>query len=208
MKATEREAGVRDAVGAADRLRAAVVAGIEDALAAAPAPLADVYVGWVAAAEAADCPARYRAAGEGGWGFPGWSAPNAAAAVGRAALDHHLHRADAAGPAPATRVTCPPRSRSCAAGSARPRSPVAPGVGGWVGDLRADGDAATLAATAGLATRWTGRVRPGARLAPARRPGAAQRHPRRRRLRRTPVVAGQGLGGDGGVRRRRPHRAA
>ena len=29
-----------------------------------------------------------------------------------------------------------------------------PGVGGWVGDLRADGDAATLAATAGLATRW------------------------------------------------------
>jgi hypothetical protein len=143
---------VNDAVGAADRLITAVTAGIEAALADAPAPVADVYVGWVAAAEAADCPARYRAAGEGGWGFPGWSAPNAAAAAGRAALDHHLHARDG-GPAPAPDDLPAPLEvvrgwirEAAVAGS--------PAVGGWVGDLRADGDAATLAATAGLATRW------------------------------------------------------
>ena len=144
---------VRDAVGAADRLRAAVTAGISEALAAAPAPVADVYVGWVAAAEAADCPARYRAAGEGGWGFPGWSASTAAAAVGPRRPR----------PPPARRrrrpgAGRPRRPARAARGRARldPRGAVAggPGVGGWVGDLRADGDAATLAATAGLATRW------------------------------------------------------
>ena len=103
---------MNDAVGAADRLITAVTAGIETALADAPAPVADVYVGWVAAAEAADCPARYRAAGEGGWGFPGWSAPNAAAATGRAALDHHLHARDG-GPAPAPDdVPAPARGRA------------------------------------------------------------------------------------------------
>ena len=143
---------MRDAVGAADRLRTTVTSAIDDALAAAPAPLADVYVGWVAAAEAAACPARYRAAGDGGWGFPGWSASTAAASVGRAALDHHLHgRAPEPGP---TRAELPAplevvrgwiRDAAVAGG---------PGVGGWVGDLRADGDAATLAATAALATRW------------------------------------------------------
>jgi hypothetical protein len=144
---------VRDAVGAADRLRDAVASGIDAALAAAPAPVSDIYAGWVAAAEAADCPARYRAAGEGGWGFPGWSASTAAAALGRAALDHHLHRGDADGPlgarddlpAPLEVVRAWIREVAVAGG---------PGVGGWVGDLRADGDAATLAATAGLATRW------------------------------------------------------
>jgi hypothetical protein len=143
---------VNDAVGAADRLIGAVTAGIDAALADAPAPVADVYVGWVAAAEAAECPARYRAAGEGGWGFPGWSAPTAAAAVGRAALDHHVQARDG-GPAPSPDDVPAPlevvrgwiRGVAVAGG---------PGVGGWVGDLRADGDAATLAATAGLATRW------------------------------------------------------
>jgi hypothetical protein len=143
---------VRDAVGAADRLIASVTAGIDDALTAAPAPVADVYVGWVAAAEAAQCPARYRAAGEGGWGFPGWSAPTAAAAVGRTALDHHLHPPDGRpaplpGDLPAPLEVVRGWIRDAAVAGAR-------GVGGWVGDLRADGDAATLAATAGLATRW------------------------------------------------------
>jgi hypothetical protein len=142
---------VRDAVGAADRLTATVAAAIDHALAAAPAPVGDVYVGSVAAAEAAQCPARYRAAGEGGWGFPGWSAMTAAAAAGRAALDHHLHDADdPARPSPDLPAPLEVVRRWIREGTAA----GAPGVGGWVGDLRADGDAATLAATAGLATRW------------------------------------------------------
>lgn len=143
---------MRDAVGATDRLTAAVTDALTEVLARATAPVADVYVGWVAAADAADCPARYRAGGEGGWGFPGWSASNAAAAAGRAALDHHLHRdeGDPARPhgelpAPLEVVRAWIREAAVAG---------APGVGGWVGDLRADGDAAPLAATAGLATRW------------------------------------------------------
>jgi hypothetical protein len=146
------ELAVRDAVGAADRLIATVASEVDAALAVAPAPVADVYVGWVAAAEAAACPARYRAGGEGGWGFPGWSAPTAAAAVGRAALDHHLHgRGDGPGPSPGDL----PAPLEAVRGWIREVAVAGgPGVVGWVGDLRADGDAATLAATAGLATRW------------------------------------------------------
>ena len=144
---------MRDAVGAADRLRASVTAGIEEALAAAPVPVSDVYVGWVAAAEAADCPARYRAAGEGGWGFPGWSASTAAASVGRAALDHHLHCDDGGG-VPADRGDLPAPLEVVRGWIREVAVAGGPGVGGWVGDLRADGDAAILAATAGLATRW------------------------------------------------------
>ena len=147
-----RGAPVRDAVGAADRLTAAVADALTEVLAGAADPVADVYVGWVAAADAADCPARYRAGGEGGWGFPGWSASNAAAAAGRAALDHHLHGGDDDParphgdlPAPLEVVRAWIREAAVAG---------APGVGGWVGDLRADGDAAALAAAAGLATRW------------------------------------------------------
>ena len=143
-------AGVKDAVGAADRLRAGLTETITRVLADAPAPVADVYVGWVAAAEAADCPARYRAAGEGGWGFPGWTASTAGAAVGRAALDRHLHDATAPPggpdlPAPLEVVRTWMRDATAAG---------APGVAGWVGDLRADRDGATMAATAAAATRW------------------------------------------------------
>src|SRR5690606_39774466 len=88
-----------DAVGAADRLAAAVTAGIDAALDAAPAPPGDVDVGWVAALDATACPARFRGQGETGWGFPGWTPATAAGAVARSALDHHLH-----GPDP----DCPP----------------------------------------------------------------------------------------------------
>jgi hypothetical protein len=151
-----RAARTPDAVGAADRLRAAVAAEIGAALAGAPAPVADVYVGWSAAADAAGCPSRYRAGGARGWGFPGWSPATAAAAAGRAALDHHLHGGgpDTLGcparlPAPLEVVRAWIREGAVAG---------APGVGGWVGDLRAGGagggGAATLAATAALATRW------------------------------------------------------
>lgn len=141
---------MRDAVGAADRLRATVTEALADTLDAAPVPLGDVYVGWVAAAEAAACPPRYRAAGEGGWGFPGWTPGSAAAAVGRAALDRQLHLPGAppgppALPAPLEVVRAWMRE-AAAAGAA--------GVAGWVGDVRADRDAATLAATAAGATRW------------------------------------------------------
>src|SRR5690606_32033341 len=74
-----------DAVGAADRLAAAVTAGIDAALDAAPAPPGDVDVGWVAALDATACPARFRGQGETGWGFPGWTPATAAGAVARSA---------------------------------------------------------------------------------------------------------------------------
>jgi hypothetical protein len=145
---------VIDAVGAADRLGAAVTGATDEALAGATAPPGPVFVGWVAATEAATCPARYRAAGGDGWGFPGWSAATAAGAIARAALDRHL---DVAG-----------RTAAPAAGGALPlpdpveavrdwmRAAAADGRGvtGWVGELRAEGDGATLAAAAAAAGRW------------------------------------------------------
>jgi hypothetical protein len=143
---------VRDAVGAADRLASRVASAVTTLLDEAPAPVSDVYVGWVAAADATECPARYRAAGEAGWGFPGWSAPMAAGAVARAALDRYLHDPDVAGIAGADRELPAPLElvrtwmRSATAGE--------PGVAGWVGDLRADRDGATMAATAAAAARW------------------------------------------------------
>lgn len=139
---------MRDAVGAADRLRVAVTAAVDDALDAATAPPGPVFVGWVAAAEAASCPARYRAGGEEGWGFPGWSAATAAGAIARAALDHHLD-----GPAH-DRLPDPLEAvrrwmRASGALDAR-------GVAGWVGELRSERDGATLAASAAAAGRWLG----------------------------------------------------
>jgi hypothetical protein len=137
---------MRDAVGAADRLQATVRTTVDELVAAAPAPPGEIYVGWVAAAEAGGCPARFRAGGEDGWGFPGWSPGTAAAAVGRAALDRHL---DGPGtdrlPDPLEAV----RSwmRACGTLDAR-------GVAGWIGELRDDRDAAALAATAAGAARW------------------------------------------------------
>jgi hypothetical protein len=139
---------VKDAVGASDRLRVSLAAAIDDLLDGATAPPGPVYVGWVAAVEASACPARYRAQGDEGWGFPGWSAATAAGAIGRAALDLHLDEAGAAAdclPEPLEAV----RRWMRAAGSAG-----ASGVSGWVGDLRADGDGATLAAAAASASRW------------------------------------------------------
>jgi hypothetical protein len=139
---------MRDAVGAADRLRAAVTAAVDDVLEQATAPPGPVFVGWVAAIEASSCAARYRAQGEDGWGFPGWSPATAAGAIARAALDHHLD-----GPA-ADRLPDPlevVRRWMRASGALDAR-----GVAGWVGQLRSERDGATLAAAAAAASRWLG----------------------------------------------------
>jgi hypothetical protein len=140
---------VRDAVGASDRLRTELSASIERVLSEAPAPTGDVYVGWVPALDASACPARFRGQGEGGWGFPGWTPATAGATIGRAALDRCLDDgddgADAALPAPLESVRAWMRATGAEG---------APGVAGWVGDLRSAEDGVTLAAAAAAATRW------------------------------------------------------
>lgn len=141
---------MRDAVGAADRLRATVTDAVDDLLDAATTPPGPVFVGWVAAVDAATCPAHFRAQGEDGWGFPGWSPATAAAAVGRAALDRCLDGGGAGappGPPPAPIEAVREWMRAAGALDAR-------GVAGWIGELRSDGDGATLAATAATAARW------------------------------------------------------
>lgn len=141
---------MRDAVGAADRVRAAVTAGIDSALAGAPAPVTGVHVTWAAALDVAGCPARYRAQGEAAWGFPGWSPATAAGAVARSALDLHLDEVGGGAahlPAPLEAV----RRWTRTVGTRG-----APGVAGWVAERRDEGDTATLAATAAAAARWLG----------------------------------------------------
>ncbi len=139
---------MRDAVGAADRLQATVATAVDEALAEAAVPPGSVHVTWVAALDVAACPARYRGQGEAGWGFPGWSPATAAGAIGRAALDLHLAEVGPGPdhlPSPVEAV----RRWIRTAGAAG-----APGVAGWVGDLRAAGGGAALAAAAGAAGRW------------------------------------------------------
>ncbi|HEY3139968.1 MAG TPA: hypothetical protein VGJ86_02510 [Acidimicrobiales bacterium] len=134
-----------DRVAIADDLRTSValeIAGV------AATPPSDIYVGWVAALEAAGCPARYRAAGgDGGWGFPGWSPNLAGASVGRAALARHVELAGDGPLHPLEAVRGWVRDMA--------RSPTSP-VGSWVADLARAGDRAELAATAASATRWIG----------------------------------------------------
>lgn len=140
---------MRDPVGAADRLRAALTGSVDALLAGATAPPGTVYVGWTATVEAASCPARYRALGEEGWGFPGWSPATAAGAVARAALDLHLHQGFGPPPLPDPVEAVRRWVRTAA-------HPGARGVAGWVGERRDEGDAATLAAVAAAAGRWLG----------------------------------------------------
>jgi hypothetical protein len=133
---------------------------MDDILEAATAPPGPVFVGWVAAVDAATCPARYRAQGDEGWVFPGWSPATAAGAIARSSLDWHLHEAATVAGTGATAGTAPDPGRLPepvetvrawirAAGAVDAR-----GVAGWVGELRADGDGATLAAAAAAAGRW------------------------------------------------------
>jgi hypothetical protein len=155
-----------DPVGTADRLRHETGARLAEALASAPpAAVGDVYVGWVAAHEAATCPARYRGEGEQGWSFPGWSPPLAAGACGRAALAHHIARADRTGRAPALPIPLDAirawmralraGDDGGAGGAAPAPAPVErSGVGDWICDVWRAGDSATLAAVAAGASRW------------------------------------------------------
>jgi hypothetical protein len=139
-------AGAGDPVGTADRLRADVADRIGEVLATSSAAVTDVYVGWVAALDAAACPARYRASGADGWGFPGWSPALAGAAIGRAALARELHLVQ----------PCPlPHPLEAVRGWVREvaRAPTGP-VAEWVAELARSADRATLAAAAANATRW------------------------------------------------------
>jgi hypothetical protein len=144
------------AVSAADRLRAEVADAVAAELAGASGPPGRIHVGWVAALDAHGCPARFRASGEGGWGFPGWSAALAAGTVGRTALDAYLTEFDARGdrrspPLPEPLEVVRRWVRAAPGGSGD--GPGA-GVGGWVAELRTAGDAGELAALAAGASRW------------------------------------------------------
>jgi hypothetical protein len=145
------------AVERAVELRTVVAERVNEVVGEA-AGLGDVYVGWVAALDVATCPARYRAGGADGWGFPGWSATLAGGAVARAALAEHL-RVTAPAPAPDGGSNCSPPPlpqpveavRSWLRLAARaPTSPVAE----WISELHKAGDRATIAATAAIASRW------------------------------------------------------
>jgi hypothetical protein len=153
------EAGTgRDAVGTADRLRREVADRIEQVLAATPAAQgSEVYVGWVAALDAAACPARYRASGADGWGFPGWSAALAGAAIGRAALARYLDAVRPSAALPSEPSCSPPLPAPLEAVRAWVRKAArAPGggVASWVAELARAGDRVELAAAAANATRW------------------------------------------------------
>ena len=150
-------------MGVAERLRGSVAERIADLLAGAAHPVGDVYVGWHAARDAATCPARYRGQGPEGWAFPGWTAPLAAASVGRAALAHHLDEADRSGLPPALPDPLPTirrwmrALRAPAAGSGGGGGPPLErsAVGDWVTEAWAAGDTATLTAVAATAARWS-----------------------------------------------------
>lgn len=144
------------------RLRELASNAVTQVLDEAAHPLGDVYVGWTAAADVATCPLRYRADGEHGWGFPGWSPMLAAGAVGRAALTHHLRLH---GQADVLRSERDPLPVPDPVGAVRAWMRVAskgesrPPVSGWVAELAAAGgpeEKAKLAATAAYAGRWLG----------------------------------------------------
>ena len=151
---------VDDPVGTADRVRAGVGERIAAALTGVTVPVSDVYVGWAAALEAATCPARYRAHGEHGWAFPGWSPPLAAGACARAAIAHHTAQADLAGrpatlPTPLDAIRAWMRALRTQGETGDRRMPIErSGVGDWICDIWEAGDSATLAAVAATAGRW------------------------------------------------------
>jgi hypothetical protein len=130
-----------DPVGAADALRRRLA----DEIAELANACGEIYLGWFAAQDAEACPARFRAQGEEGWGFPGWSAPLASAAAGKAALDRHLEIDDGSLPAPLEAVRAWMRAMATKPDCS---------VGDWVADRMAHRDDAALAATAAGAARW------------------------------------------------------
>jgi len=114
------------------------------------APVGEVYVGWFAALDARACPPRFRAGGESGWGFPGWSAPLAAAAAGRAALAVHLTGGEPLGAPP----SLPDPLAAVRAWMKMVRTAPEGGAGRWVAERMDERDDATIAAVAAGATRW------------------------------------------------------
>jgi hypothetical protein len=148
-----RRAGVgaiADPVGRADRLRRELGARVLVTLAPADGAVGDLYVGWFAALEARACPARFRAQGEEGWGFPGWSAANAGPAIARAALHRHLDQGRPPGREPALPHPLTLVREWMAAN--RPAADTS--VGAWVAERMDVGDGPTLAAAAANAVRW------------------------------------------------------
>ena len=144
-------------VEGADQLRQDVTARLDEMVGAlaADADPGDIYVGWVAAAEVAGCPARFRAGGADGWGFPGWSPPLAAGAVGRVALARHLDRHVVA--SQVAHGVAPPLPQPLDAVKTwmkEARETPTSRVAEWVKELSDLRDRAALAATAGLAARW------------------------------------------------------
>jgi len=146
-----------ESVEGAIQLRSDLTARLDDLVAglAGDADPGDIYVGWVAAAEVAACPARFRAGGADGWGFPGWSPPLAAAAVGRVALARHLDRHVVASQAAQGATPALPQPlQAVKAWMKEAREAPTSKVAEWVTDLSQQQDRAALAATAGLAARW------------------------------------------------------
>ena len=140
----------RDAVGWADALRDDVQRRIAEVLDAGDPGVRDIFVGWVAAVDAAGCPVRYRASGADGWGFPGWSPAIAAGSVARAALVRHLDRTSS----PMAGPTLPPPLEAVRDWLREAqRAPAGP-VAEWIAERGQDGDRDVVAATAANATRW------------------------------------------------------
>jgi hypothetical protein len=136
-------------VGRADDVRETVAAQIHARLDEGTV-VRDVFVGWVAALEAAGCPARYRASGADGWGFPGWSPALAGATVGRAALVRHLDRTSS----PMSDPTLPEPLEAVRDWFREAGRAPASSVAEWIAELLRNGDKASVAATAANATRW------------------------------------------------------
>jgi hypothetical protein len=141
---------VTDAVGRADELRENVAGRIGELLGSGEPGVRDVFVGWVAALDAAGCPVRYRASGADGWGFPGWSPALAAGAVARVALVRHLDRTSS----PRTGPTLPEPLEAVRDWLREAQRAPASRVAEWIAELGRDGDRDTVAATAANATRW------------------------------------------------------
>lgn len=143
----------------AAELREQVEREVSQALEPAPSAPKDLYISQVAAGDVAGCPARYRALGEEGWGFPGWSPPLAAGSVARTALAHHLWlhspppQSDQPGPVPLLDPVRCVRAWMKDTFQARSQSPV----GDWLKAVREEaGGTAILAATTARSSRWLG----------------------------------------------------
>lgn len=139
----------RDAVGRADELVRDLTDRVQVLVEPVGEATGEIYVGAFAALDAAGCPARFRAQGEEGWGFPGWTPQSAGPAIARAALQRHLD-ADRPFGAPAPLADPLELVREWM----KARALTDRSVAGWVAECAERGDRAALAAAAAHATRW------------------------------------------------------